>query len=330
MLPPWQVPIPITEGLDPLSLLTDDADVATWNNQGLPSDRMSTENATILCNTERWPLIVDAQLQGIKWIKNKYGRELKAIRLGQKRCAMVAGRSRRGRGRGRALSVATGRRARVCVESHLGCFVLVKRMGDLETDLFSRIWPWGTAARLKKQTRGSPLFPPVPAAAAGRKRSPGLQPGLRPARPCAGQEASGWSFSHFLSPAGLASLLQTVTKATPCAFLEHWGRGATHRRTELCSHRPGGERPSGKAGRRGHALPAPRPLVFRCLLALTAVPGAPSGAVTEPPALNAPHVVPQLPGHHRAGHFRRAHLAHREHWRNRGPRAGPAAGQEYH
>uniref|UniRef100_F7E137 Dynein axonemal heavy chain 17 n=1 Tax=Equus caballus TaxID=9796 RepID=F7E137_HORSE len=79
-----KVPIPITEGLDPLSLLTDDADVATWNNQGLPSDRMSTENATILCNTERWPLIVDAQLQGIKWIKNKYGEELKAIRLGQK------------------------------------------------------------------------------------------------------------------------------------------------------------------------------------------------------------------------------------------------------
>uniref|UniRef100_A0A2K5SD28 Dynein axonemal heavy chain 17 n=1 Tax=Cebus imitator TaxID=2715852 RepID=A0A2K5SD28_CEBIM len=79
-----KVPIPITNGLDPLSLLTDDADVATWNNQGLPSDRMSTENATILCNTERWPLIVDAQLQGIKWIKNKYGSELKAIRLGQK------------------------------------------------------------------------------------------------------------------------------------------------------------------------------------------------------------------------------------------------------
>lgn len=73
-----------------MSLLTDDADVATWNNQGLPSDRMSTENATILCNTERWPLIVDAQLQGIKWIKNKYGSELKAIRLGQKRCSVAA------------------------------------------------------------------------------------------------------------------------------------------------------------------------------------------------------------------------------------------------
>uniref|UniRef100_A0A670I3P5 Dynein axonemal heavy chain 17 n=1 Tax=Podarcis muralis TaxID=64176 RepID=A0A670I3P5_PODMU len=84
-----KVPIPITPGLDPLSLLTDDADVATWNNQGLPSDRMSTENATILCNTERWPLIVDAQLQGIKWIKNKHGEDLKAIRLGQRRLNII-------------------------------------------------------------------------------------------------------------------------------------------------------------------------------------------------------------------------------------------------
>ncbi|XP_064006872.1 dynein axonemal heavy chain 17 [Pogoniulus pusillus] len=78
------VPIPITPELDPLSLLTDSADVAAWSNQGLPSDRTSTENATILCHTQRWPLVVDAQLQGIKWIKNKYGEELQAIRLGQK------------------------------------------------------------------------------------------------------------------------------------------------------------------------------------------------------------------------------------------------------
>lgn len=93
-----------------MSLLTDDADVATWNNQGLPSDRMSTENATILCNTERWPLIVDAQLQGIKWIRNKYGEELKAIRLGQKRCR--AGRALPGAGGPRRLAAAgcAGRR----------------------------------------------------------------------------------------------------------------------------------------------------------------------------------------------------------------------------
>lgn len=78
------MPIPITENLDPLSLLTDDVDIAAWNNQGLPSDRTSSENATILCNTERWPLIIDAQLQGIKWIKRKYGDDLKIIRLGQR------------------------------------------------------------------------------------------------------------------------------------------------------------------------------------------------------------------------------------------------------
>ena len=62
----------------------DDADIATWNNEGLPSDRMSTENATILTNCDRWPLMIDPQLQGIKWIKTRYGDNLKVIRLGQK------------------------------------------------------------------------------------------------------------------------------------------------------------------------------------------------------------------------------------------------------
>ena len=77
-------PIPVLEGLDPLTLLTDDAQIASWNNEGLPSDRMSTENATILTNCERWPLMIDPQLQGIKWIKTKFGAELKIIRIGQK------------------------------------------------------------------------------------------------------------------------------------------------------------------------------------------------------------------------------------------------------
>ncbi|XP_043471037.1 dynein beta chain, ciliary [Leptopilina heterotoma] len=76
--------VPITDGLDPLSLLTDDTQIAKWNNEGLPNDRMSTENATILSNSDRWPLMIDPQLQGIKWIKQKYGEELKVIRLGQR------------------------------------------------------------------------------------------------------------------------------------------------------------------------------------------------------------------------------------------------------
>lgn len=74
----------MTPTLDPLRMLTDDADVATWQNEGLPADRMSTENASILLGCERWPLMVDPQLQGIKWIKNKYGEGLRVTQTGQK------------------------------------------------------------------------------------------------------------------------------------------------------------------------------------------------------------------------------------------------------
>ncbi|XP_069339362.1 dynein axonemal heavy chain 9 [Eulemur rufifrons] len=77
-------PIPVTPNLDPLRMLTDDADVAAWQNQGLPADRMSVENAAILVHCERWPLMVDPQLQGIKWIKNRYGEDLQVTQVGQK------------------------------------------------------------------------------------------------------------------------------------------------------------------------------------------------------------------------------------------------------
>ena len=43
----------MTGGLDPVSMLTDDATVAQWNNEGLPGDKMSTQNATILTNCEK-------------------------------------------------------------------------------------------------------------------------------------------------------------------------------------------------------------------------------------------------------------------------------------
>lgn len=49
---------------------------------GLPTDKMSAENATIFINSARWPLIIDPQLQGIKWIKNTYGKDLNVLRMG--------------------------------------------------------------------------------------------------------------------------------------------------------------------------------------------------------------------------------------------------------
>lgn len=33
---------------------------------------------------ERWPLLIDPQLQGIKWIKSRYGSSLKVVSLGQR------------------------------------------------------------------------------------------------------------------------------------------------------------------------------------------------------------------------------------------------------
>lgn len=59
--------VPITDGLDPLTLLTDDTQIAKWNNEGLPNDRMSTENATILSNSDRWPLMIDPQVRDIQF-----------------------------------------------------------------------------------------------------------------------------------------------------------------------------------------------------------------------------------------------------------------------
>ncbi|NWY46905.1 DYH9 protein, partial [Sylvia atricapilla] len=79
-----KVPIPVTPRLDPLSVLADEAALAAWQNQGLPSDRASAESAAILSSCQRWPLVVDPQLQGSRWIKAAHGQGLRVIRAGQK------------------------------------------------------------------------------------------------------------------------------------------------------------------------------------------------------------------------------------------------------
>uniref|UniRef100_A0A1I8PDY1 Dynein beta chain, ciliary n=1 Tax=Stomoxys calcitrans TaxID=35570 RepID=A0A1I8PDY1_STOCA len=76
--------IPSSEGSDPFEMICDDAQIAEWNNQGLPSDRMSAENAAILVHSERYPLMIDPQLQGIKWVKNKYSSNIVILRLSQR------------------------------------------------------------------------------------------------------------------------------------------------------------------------------------------------------------------------------------------------------
>jgi dynein heavy chain len=63
--------IPMSPDSNPLNILTDEATIATWNNQKLPSDKVSTENGAILTNSERYALIIDPQLQGITWLREK-------------------------------------------------------------------------------------------------------------------------------------------------------------------------------------------------------------------------------------------------------------------
>ena len=82
---PEKVPLSLDHaGANIIALLADDALIGQWNNEGLPADQMSTENGTILTNSVKWPLIIDPQLQGIKWIKNKYADNLTVLRLGKK------------------------------------------------------------------------------------------------------------------------------------------------------------------------------------------------------------------------------------------------------
>jgi dynein heavy chain len=51
--------LPITQGIDPLRVLADNTDIATWTQQGLQADRVSQENAAIVCECSRWPLLID-------------------------------------------------------------------------------------------------------------------------------------------------------------------------------------------------------------------------------------------------------------------------------
>lgn len=76
--------IPKSADPNPLIVLTDDAECAGWQQNGLPPDRVSTENGSILTNSERTPLMVDPQLQGIVWIKRTYDKDLKVTRLSNK------------------------------------------------------------------------------------------------------------------------------------------------------------------------------------------------------------------------------------------------------
>ena len=64
--------IPISDEIDPMGILSTDSAEAVMCGQGLPTDRISVENGTIVSLCKRWPLLIDPQVQAIKWLRERY------------------------------------------------------------------------------------------------------------------------------------------------------------------------------------------------------------------------------------------------------------------
>lgn len=65
-------------------ILGDPVLIRSWNIFGLPSDLFSVDNAIIVTNSRRWPLMIDPQGQANKWVKNmEKENNVHVIRLSQ-------------------------------------------------------------------------------------------------------------------------------------------------------------------------------------------------------------------------------------------------------
>ncbi|KAK0165144.1 hypothetical protein PV328_003692, partial [Microctonus aethiopoides] len=63
--------IPVSVNINIIESLADTAMTGEWNLQGLPNDELSIQNGIIVTKATRYPLLIDPQLQGKVWIKNK-------------------------------------------------------------------------------------------------------------------------------------------------------------------------------------------------------------------------------------------------------------------
>lgn len=59
-----------TQDYQLIQILGDPVLIRSWNIFGLPSDMFSIDNAIIVTNSRRWPLMIDPQSQANKWVKN--------------------------------------------------------------------------------------------------------------------------------------------------------------------------------------------------------------------------------------------------------------------
>jgi dynein heavy chain, axonemal len=63
--------LPFSDDFAIARILGDPVLIREWNIQGLPADDLSIENGIICTQAKRWPLLIDPQSQGNRWIKSR-------------------------------------------------------------------------------------------------------------------------------------------------------------------------------------------------------------------------------------------------------------------
>ncbi|CAK9099813.1 Dynein axonemal heavy chain 6 (Axonemal beta dynein heavy chain 6) (Ciliary dynein heavy chain 6) [Durusdinium trenchii] len=73
--------IPSGDSFDLREVMGNPVEIREWNLQGLPADAVSINNGVMVMRGKRWPLMIDPQSQGNKWIKKKEGKDLKTLKM---------------------------------------------------------------------------------------------------------------------------------------------------------------------------------------------------------------------------------------------------------
>ncbi|XP_054276499.1 dynein axonemal heavy chain 6-like [Macrosteles quadrilineatus] len=74
--------IPASPLFSLIAVLADPYEIRTWNSCGLPRDNVSTENAILVTQAGRWPLMIDPQEQANQWIRQmEANHSLKIVKL---------------------------------------------------------------------------------------------------------------------------------------------------------------------------------------------------------------------------------------------------------